>query len=357
MMDHVLYPVWGRMQEDEADAAGIDAAFLAGVTPRYAYSVDQFEASETNIEKRIETIQTNMTARAKKVMDDPRYKAALDQGDMSTAFNSVFESLKKGLYEGVRKWITDLVSRDHRSAKARREGMGKYMLTAYVDGKLLPENAELSSVAADQLRALPELAKGIAAARAVSAAELALNANPTNKAEASRQIGLALKGPFSGEAYVRATAAQVSLAYGRTNEAIAHLEMARKAKYPSPEAYRELIKLYANSGRTPLARTILIEGRKRIPDSDYFLPSDVRIQTRSRQFEALEKTFAACRASDRDQIMLDCQAAALDTDYKSLTPKDKERLQTLAYWGEEPKAKSASDDRFNPKSLIPWGKQ
>jgi predicted Zn-dependent protease len=348
MMDRLLYPVWGRMQEDEADAAGFDAVVLLGYYPRYDYSVQKFAASEETWNGRIASVQDGMVSRARKVTDDPRFQTALKEGEMADAFGPVLTALQKGLYEGARKWITDLVSRNHRAAKSRGDGLMRYSETAYEKaGIVLP--SELVTRETDAIRKLPELKSALVAATAVSKAEAALNATPPDRAKASQEIGVALAGPFKGEAYVRYYAARVELAYGRPANAIAHLEAARKARYPSPEAYRELVRLYANSGKIAQAQAVIAEGRKRTGDSDFFLPSDIRVLIRQKRFEAVAALFEKCRATARDQVMLDCRAAALDGDFKDLSPADKKRFDDLAIWGEQPKAQT--DDPFGLKAL------
>ncbi|WGM37774.1 M48 family metalloprotease [Caulobacter sp. NIBR1757] len=361
LMDSILYPAWGRMQEDEADAAGIDAAYLAGVPPRTAHSVNQFEASEIAIEKRIEAVQTAMTQRADKVMKDPRYQEALRQGDLAGAFDPVLKALEKGFYAGIRKWFTETFSREHRAAANRSDGIGRYKKAAYIQTGLTPANADPVDGLTEELLKLPELRAGIATARQVKAAELALDGFPTDKGAAAKAIGQALKGPFANEAYVRFTAHRVSKAHLRYGEAIAHLEVAVRSKYPSPESFRELIRLYARNNQIDKARQMLAKGRATFPDSDYFLPSDIRIQVRTRQFDAAHKTLDLCRATRREQIMLNCMEATMEDDYKNLSEKDKKRLAELALWGEDPKAgdkgKGPSIQDSIKKIPMPWNKK
>lgn len=361
VMDNLLYPAWGRMQEDEADAAGIDAAYLAGVPPRTAHSVAQFAASETAIEKRIENVQAGMTQRADKVMQDPRYKAALEQGDFAGAFSPVMKALEKGLYQGLRKWFTETFNKEHRSAANRNDGLSRYKKAAYYATELLPPNPEPVDGITEDLLKLPELKSGIATARQVRAAELALEAVPADRAAAARAIAPALKGPFANEAYVRFVAHRVARAHDRYGEATAHLEVAVKSRYPSPEAFRELIRLYARGNQIDKARQTLVKARATVPDSDYFLPSDIRIQIRTRQYDAAQQTLEKCRATRREQIMLNCQEATFEGDYKNLTDKEKKRLKELALWGEEPRAGEKSKGPSIPDSIknipMPWSKK
>lgn len=348
LMDSVAYPAWKRTQEDEADAAGMDLAYLAGVQPAPYYSVTRFGASEVDLDKRLAGVQANMTQRAEKVINDPAFKAALERGSFAEAHLGVFESLKKGLYEGLRKWFTETFSREHRSASNRTDGLSKYKKGAF-EG-LLPTAPPLLGPDgrpprgwAGELVDLKELSDGLAGARAVRDAQTAMEALPTNKEEASRQIGIALKGLLKDEPYVRFTAHEIALLHGRKAEAIQHLEVATRPgqRYPSPQAYKELVRLYATSGQMQKARETVTRGRSKITDSDYFLSSDIRILVRSRQLDGVEALLAKCRATDREQIMLDCQEAVLDGDYSKLSEAEQKKLNDLALWGGEPKKQRA----------------
>ncbi|MDO9336155.1 MAG: M48 family metalloprotease [Caulobacter sp.] len=356
MMDRSIQPVFGRGREDEADAAGLDAAFLAGRMPRYINTVDMFEATEKTMQQRLETAQANMKARADKVLKDPRFESAVKQGDLAGSFGSVVDTLKKSVYESVRKVMIEISGRNHRSAKARRDGIGKYLKVAYVDGGLLPEDREATTTRTDALRALPEVAAGIAATRAALAAEDALLASPPDKDKARAQIDIALKGPFRDEPFIRQIAYQVASARGDIPGAVAHLEIARKRPNASPLLFRETIRFYATNGRLPQARTVLAEGLRLFKDKPYFLPSQILVQVRSGRYDEAEASLAACKATNRQLLIVDCKAAALNVDFKQTPPADQARLKPFGWAPAEATGKKGIPglpDKI--RSRLPWG--
>lgn len=332
LMDSVLYPSWGRAQEDEADVAGYDATVLVGMRPRTSLATGRFEASEKTREQRMAEVRGKMEARATRALENPSVRGALTTGALGPAFTSVATSLGKGLYEGLREQFFAWTSRDHRSAKQREEGLERYRAAAYEKGGIeLTGGVVRTETAA--LLALPELRQGLAVARAVADTQAALDADPADSMTASQKIAMALGSIFGREAYVRYWAARVDLAAGRVDGAIRHLETARSSPNVSPEAYRELARLYTASGRLPQAQAVVAEGRRKTGDSDYFLPEDVRILARQKNLAAVKPLLERCRATQRDQVMLDCQNAALDVDYATLSEAQKRELEDLAYWG------------------------
>lgn len=332
LMDSVLYPSWGRAQEDEADVAGYDATVLAGLRPRTSLATGRFEASEKTREEQMAEVRGKMEARASRALGNPSVQGALATGALGPAFSSVATSLGKGLYEGLREQFFAWTARDHRSARQREEGLERYRATAYEKGGIeLTGGVVRTETAA--LLALPELRQGLAVARAVADAQAALDADPADSLAATQKIAMALGSVFGREAYVRYWAARVDLAAGRVDSAIRHLVAARSSPNVSPEAYRELARLYTTSGRLAQAQAVVAEGRRKTGDSDYFLPEDVRILARQTNLAAVKPLLQRCRATEREQVMLDCQNAALDVDYASLSEAQKQELEDLAYWG------------------------
>lgn len=334
LLDSVISPMWGRVQEDEADAAGYDIVALLGQRPRTSLATGRFEASEKTREARLAELSGRMEATATAALDDPGVQSSLQSGALGPAFTSVSGSLQKGLYEGVRDQFVSWVSRDHRSAKAREEGLERYRETAYEKAGITFTGGAVRTEI-DAILALPELRQALVAARSVSDAQVALDAEPANFAEATRLISIALKTPFGREAYVLYWAARVELAQGRTEPAIAYLEKARVSPNVSPEAYRELARLYAVSGRIAQAQAVTAEGRRKTGDIDYFLPEDIRVLSRQRNLAAVPPVMDRCRMTKREQVMLDCQNAVLDVDYASLSDAQKRQLEEAAYWGSD----------------------
>lgn len=343
LMDSLIAPMWGRAQEDEADVAGYDIVALVGKRPRTSLATGRFEASEKTRETRMAEVRGRMEVSANVALNDPSVKSSLQSGALGPAFTSVAVTLGRGLFEGIKQQLVEWVSRDHRSAKAREESLERYRAAAYEkQGIVLAGGAVRTEV--DAILALPELRQGLTAARSVTNAQVALDAAPSNTAEATRLIGVAFKTIFAREAYVLYWAARVELAQGRTEPAIQYLEKARASPNVSPEAYRELARLYAISGRIPQAQAITAEGRRKTGDFDYFLPEDVRVASRQKNLQAVPAMMTRCRATKREQVMLDCQNAALDVDYASLSESQKRQLEESAYWGSEDE-----DDADRPK--------
>jgi len=334
VMDSLIAPMWGRVQEDEADVAGYDVVALMGQRPRTSLATGRFEASEKTRDARIEEMRGRMETRAETALADPSVQASVSSGALGPAFSSVAGTLGKGLYDDLSQQFVEWVSRDHRSAKAREEGLERYRAAAYEkQGIVLTGGAVRTEV--DAILALPELRQGLIAARSVTDAQLALDRTPPGTADAVRLIGVALKTIFGREAYVLYWAARVELAQGRTDAAIQYLEKARVSPNVSPEAYRELARLYATTGRIAQAQAVTAEGRRKTGDSDYFLPEDVRVASRQKNLQAVPPMMDQCRKTRRDQVMLDCQNAALDVDYASLSDSQKRQLEETAYWGSQ----------------------
>lgn len=340
VMDSLIAPMWGRVQEDEADAAGYDIVALMGQRPRTSLATGRFEASEKSRDARIEEMRGRMAANADAALKDPSVQASLESGALGPAFNSVANTLAKDLYDDLSKQFVEWVSRDHRAAKAREEGLERYRVAAYEKQNIVLTGGAVRTEV-DAILALPELRQGLIAARSTTDAQVALDRAPADTAEATRLIGVALKTIFGREAYVLYWAARVELAQGRTDTAIKYLEKARVSPNVSPEAYRELARLYAITGRVPLAQAVIAEGRRKTGDSDYFLPEDVRVASRQKNLAAVPPMIERCRKTRRDQIMLDCQNAALDVDYASLSDAQKRQLEEAAYWGSQEEGEKA----------------
>jgi hypothetical protein len=332
IMDSMIAPMWGRAQEDEADVAGYDIVALLGQRPRTSLATGRFEASEQGRDAQLEEMNDRMEDSAETALADPTVQSALASGSFGAAFTSLAGTLGKSLLEGMGKAFTAWSSRDHRPARQREEGIEKYRAAAY-ERRGVVLTGGLVRTEVDAILASPELRQGLIAARAVAGAQDALNQEPSDTAGAMRQMTIALRTPFGREAYVLYWAARVELAQGRTEAAVVWLEKARNAPNVSPEAYRELARLYAVSGRIPQAMAVTAEGRRKIGDSDYFLPEDVRVASRTRNLDAVPPIVDQCRRTRREQIMLDCQNAALDVDYASLSDSQKRQLEDAAYWG------------------------
>lgn len=338
VMDSLIAPAWGRAQEDEADVAGYDIVALTGMRPRTSLATGRFAASEKSRDARVAEMRGRMDESAKTALADPSVQSSMMSGALGPAFSSVAGTLGRGLYEGFKQTFTEWASRDHRSAKDREEGLARYRAAAYEKpGIALTGGAVRTEV--DAILTLPELRQGLVAARSVTDAQIALDAEPSNTVEATRFIGVALKTIFGREAYVLYWAARVELAQGRTDAAIAYLEKARVSPSISPEAYRELARLYATTGRIPQAQAIVAEGRRKTGDPDYFLPEDVRIASRQSNLQAVKPIMQACQKTRREQVMLDCQNAVLDVDYARLSDSQKAQLEEAALWGTEQQEK------------------
>jgi hypothetical protein len=351
LIDSVAQPAWGRIQEDEADTAGYDVAALAGYRPRYGSAMTQFEISETQFNDRVAAVRDGMAKRATALLNDPGYKAAVNQGDLGPAISAMGEEVKKGFMEGARQQFINWLKRDHRAAKQRAEGLSRYEDAAYAQANIKPVGG-LVSTETQAIVALPELREGLTASRSVRDAQAALNAVPMDIPAARKNIDAALKTRFAREAYVRLVAAKVELADHHTDAAIRHLEAARASPNVSPDAYRELARLYATGNRIPAAKSIVAEGKAKSQDPDYFLPEDVRILVRSHQLNDVPPLLDACRATKRDQVMLDCQNALMDLDQSKLTEEQKRQFEDLAYWGAPPKKTNTGNRQINLQSLF-----
>jgi len=358
LVDKIAMPFWGRMLEDEADAAGYDVAALAGYQPRWSYSTTQFALGEKAMDDRVDAVKSGLSKKASALLADPQYQAALNQGQFSAAANTMGEALKKSLIEETKSQAIDWMSRDHRSAKARSEGMERYRQAAYDRTQITPASGKIVAETTG-LMSLTELAEAVRAARAASNAENALDPvqgeDPqVSYAKAASEIQIALNTPFKREAYIRLVAARVALAQNRPGDAVNHLEAARSSPNVSPDAYRELARLYAKRGSLAQAQTIVTEGRSKTGDYDYFLPEDVRILVRGHKFKEAGPVIGKCRASQREQIILDCLDALSDLDQSKLTEQQKQQFHDLAYWGATPK--TAKDDQsvspFDLRSLL-----
>lgn len=332
--DSLIAPSWGRAQEDEADVAGYDVVALMGQRPRTSLATGRFEASEQTREQRMAAVNARMKESGKTALGNPSVQAAMASGALGPAFTAVALTLGKGILVALTSKGSPLTVSDHRPAKERQEGLDKYRVAAYEkQGITLTGGAVRTEV--DAILALPELRQGLVAARSVTNAQIALDAEPSDAAGATQFIGVALKTIFGREAYVLYWAARVELAQGRTDAAIGFLEKARVSPSVSPEAYRELARLYAVSGRIPQAQAIVAEGRRKTGDPDYFLPEDIRIASRQSNLGGVKPIMEACRKTRREQVMLDCQNAVLDVDYAHLSESQKAELQEAALWGNE----------------------
>ena len=327
----LVEPAWGRVNEDEADAVGTDLITSLGYYPQFAYTATRFERSDKVAADRIQAAQTAVNTRLSGVVADPRFKAAVDRGDTGAAFGAVGESIKKGVYDFVRQWVIEYLTRDHRSAKAREEGLDRYKETAYVKAGITPEPRPLRGEI-DSLLASAEVREALIAAKAVVACQAALTG--ADLPTAHLEINKALATRYRREAYVRFWAARVAIEAGDRSAAITHLEAARVAPSVSPIAYRELAKLYTGTGQVAKAQAVIAEGRARTGDGDYFLPEDVRISARAKDKVALGALMKQCRATKREQISIECTEALLDLDWSKLSPADRKDAMRYAKWGE-----------------------
>jgi len=327
----MVEPAWGRTNEDEADTAGTDLITSLGYYPQFAYTAIRFEKSDKAWSDRVKAAQASIDKRVGGLVSDPKFQSAVDAGDTGAAFGAVGESIKKGLYDFARQWLLDYLTRDHRSAEAREQGLDRYKETAYVKAGLTPEPRPLREEV-DSLVRSAEVREALVAAAAAAACQDAL-AN-ADVAAARTEITKAMATRYRREAYIRFWAARVAVDSGDLAGAITHLEAARVAPNISPMAYRELAKLYTGSGQVTKARTIIAEGRTRTGDSDYFLPEDVRIAARAGDRAVIATLMKACRATRREQIAIECTEALLDLDWEKLTPAARKEAMQYARWGE-----------------------
>ncbi len=342
-MDSVMTPIWGRVQEDEADAAGYDLVALAGYQPRTSYSIQQISAGELKLANRIAAVQADAEQTAKDFLSDPRHQTALQQGDVAGSISSLGSNTLQTVLHSTMEQGVSWLQRKHRSAEARAEGLQRYREAAYVKTQIAPSGGVIRQEV-DGILALAELRQGLNAARATSEALAALMSTPPNLALADAKIATAMQTTFNREAYVLFIGARVDVAGGRYDSAIRRLEMARSSPNVSPEMYRELAMLHIKHGLPKNARPVIDDGKVKSQDPDYFLPEEVRLLARTHQFKAIPAQMALCRATNRDQLILDCQDAALDVDYGKLSDEQKRLFTDMAYFDLTPKtAKSGAD--------------
>lgn len=331
MTKSVIEPAWGLSNEDEADTVGTDLTTALGYYPRFTYVSERFSISEKRWDDRMNDAQALIGQRVGDTVADPAFQATLASGETGQAFGAVGESIKKGIYSTGRQWLIGYISRDHRSAKSRQEGLDRYKVAAYDAAGLQLEARPLK----DETKALltsAEVNNALIAARAVEATQDALLA--ADVVTARTEIAKAMATPFQREAYVRFWAARTALASGDQAGATRHLEATRVAPSVSPEAYRELAALYTRGGQAAKARPIIAEGRLKTGDPDYFLPEDVRIAARSMDKAALQPLMNQCRAIKRDRIAYDCTEAMADVDWSKLGPEQRKVALEFAIWGD-----------------------
>lgn len=349
VVEEVATPYWGRIQEDEADAIGFDLTALAGYVPRTDYAITRIGKGEKSMEDRFEAAAADMQKQMSATLADPRYQNAIQQSQFGAAAKTISGVALDSLWEGLKKQGVDWLKRKHRAADARAEGMDRYRATAYTRPQIAP-TSEMTSVEVESITRLPELRRGLNAARAANQAQKFILAG--DLVQARTAIAVALNQPqFSREAWVRFVAARIEMQDGRYGEAVEHLEVARRSPNAAPDVYRELARSYSKLGRTAAARPVIDEGKIKSGDPDFFLPEEIRILARSRQFKAMPPLLEACRRTEREELMFDCQHAAKDVDMSKLTADQVKEFENNSYFGVTPN--SAKGDTARGQPTIP----
>lgn len=315
--DRVTRPTWRRYQEDEVDAAALDLVYLLGISPDITTSLRRAEMADKSRVKRLDTLLSLMDERTDQLTAAPEFREALASGPLATRFEEIFETLRRGLYDGLRFTAQSWFLGDRRSPRSREEGISRYRREAFGRTGLaeFAAGAGANRETVGPLLADPELTEGLKTARAMAAADAALEGDPVDLAEADRQIAIALKGQLRNASSVRFLAYEVAVARGDTDAAMDHLGVAVQGTHPVPEAFRELARLQTLKGQLAGARAIADDRRRAVSDRGYFLPAAIRLAGQSRRFDAMDDLVASCQATGRPVLEADCDLAVLDLNY------------------------------------------
>lgn len=326
MLDYGVTPLWGRRQEDEADALGFD---LAVATQRNAEmgsdtAFNRFVADAAAQASFASQLQTQLQD-ALQVSLATTGQQAMDTGDFSKLTQAMTQNLQTGLRDRGLRSLEKHLSPKHRPPAARSAGLAKYAELAYPD-RTPPLKADKTWLT--EVRKTKEYQDADKALTALLAAQEA-RAKGDSK-EAAAKIAAALATPFGAQPVFANEAGaiftelkdvkQADLWYGRAD---ANLNQ-------SLDGFHSHIDLLVGAKLYPKALQVITLAKGRIGGDRDFLPQLVRISFKTRQTEQGIKYLERCLADADTELQQNCTMAAVrpeDAEWQKLPESSRLRIE------------------------------
>ncbi len=352
-----------KQQEDEADVAGFDLAIAAGYSDTgFGDALVVVENEEKRHGTLLDEFSREMSSYAKTAAGQSAAKA-LQGGNIQDALKGFLGDMAKNALTMAQDKLMDMMKQSHRPAKKRREGMFKYVDSAWKNDSF----ADSSHAWLDAVRQTAEFKEGKIAVQAIdnsTAAQQAMGDTlPTNDAEklayvqklekaivalqpalatryvntpivANAQAGLLVLAnrPVEADRYFdMAAAAPLPLAAAPTKAAPARAKKPVKGRKvavpaaPPPPAeaaprvdaylqqslsgFDEHVDFLVRQRGYPKALKVIALAKGRFGDDMKFLPYMITIYTQTRQKELLLATINRCTGSQDKQLQERCMRA------------------------------------------------
>lgn len=367
-----------RRLEDQADAGGVDLALLA------QYSSDGY-GTALHFLQQDEERQKSWT---KQFGDQFGGYMKLASGqalaNLASGQNggNVFSGFLNGMVKNAEALFLQKLGKalmaDHRPAKQRLKGLGKYMDKAHAD---VPP-VDTTHAWIDALRASAEYREAAVAVNAVDAARLAIPAAPCDikqpdcvaqinvgAAKAIELLRPALSTRYKTTPLVANTLAYLSFATGKNAEADRLYDMAelsgttppappsspmknnRRVKAAPPAVvpppvsapaggdpylqqsligFSEHVDLLIRMKNYPKALKVIATAKSRFHDDDKFLPAMVTIYMQTKNVKSIAETLARCQKTEDETTRQACTFAFMNPEqqdlYDKLAPADQSTI-------------------------------
>jgi predicted Zn-dependent protease len=326
LLDYGTTPLWGRRQEDEADAVGFD---LAVATQRNAElgsdkAFNRFIVDAADQASLANQLQTQLQD-ALQVSLATTGQQAMDTGDFSKFSQAMTQSLQTGLRDRALRSMEKHLSAKHRPPAARSAGLSKYAELAYPD-RTPPLKFDKTWLT--EVRKTKEYQDADKALTALLAAQEARAKGDNN--EAAAKISVALGTPFGGQPVFANEAGAIFTDLGDTKQADVWYSRADANLNQSLDGFHSHIDMLVAAKLYPKALQVIELAKGRIGSDRDFLPSLVRISFKTRKNDIGIKYLERCMTDADTELQQNCMMAAVrpeDAEWAKLPESSRLRIE------------------------------
>jgi predicted Zn-dependent protease len=326
MLDYGVTPLWGRRQEDEADAIGFD---LAVATKRNAElgsdtAFNRFVADAAAQASIASQLQTQLQD-ALQVSLATTGQQAMDTGDYGKFTQAMTQNLQTGLRDRALRSLEKHLSPKHRPPADRTAGLVKYASLAYPD-RTPP--LKIDKTWLTEVRKTKEYQDADKALTALLAAQEA-RAKGDDK-EAAAKISVALGTSFGGQPVFANEAGAIFTDLGDVKQADLWYSRADANLNQSLDGFHSHIDMLVGAKLYPKALQVIALAKGRIGSDRDFLPELVRISFKTRKTDQGIKYLEQCMADADTELQQNCMMAAVrpeDAEWQKLPESSRLRIE------------------------------